>query len=87
MITYRFYTLSGSGEMLSSSRADHATDAQARFQAALRLRAGERVEVWRDAVCIWEMSARALAGTWHAGSSVDSGRSVLFQIAATLADL
>jgi hypothetical protein len=67
MVTYRFFTLADAGEMLSSSRADHVTDAQARFQAALRLKPGQRVEVWRGATCIWEMSACDLAERWRQG--------------------
>jgi hypothetical protein len=79
--------MSNSGEMLSSSCADHATDAQARFQAALRLKPGERVEIWRDRMCIWEMSARALAGTWHALPPADQAGNALSEISAVLAGL
>jgi len=84
MVTYRFFTISSSGEMLSSSCADHATDAQARFQAALRLKPGERVEIWRDRMCIWEMSARALAQTWY--PLADQAGIGLSEISAVLAD-
>jgi len=87
MVTYRFFTMSSSGEMLSSSCADHATDAQARFQAALRLKPGERVEIWRDRTCIWEMSARTLAGTWHVLPSADQNGIGLSEISALLAGL
>jgi hypothetical protein len=87
MVTYRFFTMSTSGEMLSSSCADHATDAQARFHAALRLRPGERVEVWRDRVCIWDMSARALAGAWYALRSAEQTGIMLSEISAMPAEL
>jgi hypothetical protein len=64
MVTYRFFTMGTSGEMLSRSCADHVTDAQARFHAALRLKPGQRVEVWRGAICIWEMSSQQLTKAW-----------------------
>jgi hypothetical protein len=61
MVTYRFFTVGASGETLSHSFADHATDAQARWAASLRLKAATRVEIWRDAICIWQISAEQLA--------------------------
>lgn len=87
MVTYRFFTMSTCGEMLSSSCANHATDAQARFQAALRLKPGERVEVWRDEMCIWEMSTRELARTWYPHLPADRNGIAISEISAELGDL
>jgi hypothetical protein len=71
MVTYRFFTMGQRGERLSRSCTEFATDAQARFQAAQRLKPGERVEVWRDGICIWDMSARRLADVQHWGATAN----------------
>jgi len=78
--------MGASGEILSRSCADHVTDAQARFHAALRLNSGQRVEIWRGAICIWEISADQLAGSWQPHDTTQQDR-FLPSISEAISDL